>query len=132
VFGTYLLAARVVGNLFPLSVFDMYRAEAPDVAARVLAIDAAGQPGEIEDFEAFVCETQRVSLTRIDETCGPDHRPLEYVVRDQELHIEAHRGDDERGAEPITIVSRAHALTQPTFTDCVITRCTARRRGDSR
>ena len=55
-----------------------------------------------------------------------------YVVRDQQLWLEAHL-DPTGGPEAIAIVSRAYALAErpgaPAFTDCVIARCTARRRG---
>ena len=132
VFATYLVAARVVGNLFPLSVFDMYQSHAPEVAARVVVLDAAGREAELDHFEGFVCESEPVSLLRAGQSCGPDHRPLHYVVRDQELWIEAHRGGDAATSEPITIVSRARSVTrEPVTADCVIARCYARRRGGS-
>jgi hypothetical protein len=127
VFATYLVAARIVGNFFPFSVFDMYRERPRDVAARVLAIDASGAAVELDAFEGFVCE-EPLSLARLDLTCGADHRPLDYVARDQELYVEAHRGTE--GGEPIAIVSRAYALSSDhADSDCVIARCTARRRG---
>lgn len=129
VFATYLVGARIVGNFFPVSVFDMYRERPPDVAARVIVIDASGQAAELDEFEAFVCG-EPLSLARIDLTCGDHHRPLDYVARDQELYIEAHRGVE--GGEPIAIVSRAHPLSSArTSSDCVIAHCTARRRGSS-
>ena len=128
-FATYLVAARIVGNFFPLSVFDMYRGHAPEWAARVVAVDASGRVAELDDFEAFACDLEPVSLARVEATCGPDHRPLAYVTRDQELWVEAHRGSD--GDEPIAIVSRARALDHDSFDDCVIAKCTARRRGAS-
>jgi hypothetical protein len=127
---TYVIAARIVGNFFPLSVFDMYQARAPEVAARVLAIDAAGRTAELHDFEAFACDERPLSLAHIDDTCGPDHRPLEYVTRDQELYIEAHVGD--AGDESIAVVSRAYSLSDPGVSDCVIAHCMARRRGEAR
>jgi hypothetical protein len=135
VFATYLVAARIVRNLFPLSVFDMYQAHAAEAAARVVALDSRGETLEIEELEGWACE-QPPSLLKVEDTCGPRHRPLTYVARDQELWIEAHRGPTDASSEPIVIVSRAHALApspgQPSFADCVIATCTATRRGGSR
>ncbi|HFE46561.1 MAG TPA: hypothetical protein ENJ18_13885, partial [Nannocystis exedens] len=42
VFITYFVAARGIQNFFPLSVFDMYRAHAPAVVARIIITDPKG------------------------------------------------------------------------------------------
>jgi hypothetical protein len=130
IFATYVLAARGVRNFYPLSVFDMYQAHAPDVVARVLVIDATGDTAQIEDFEAWTCAPELV-LRDVDRTCGAEHRPLEYVTRDQELYVHAHRGEAP-GSETVTVVSRAYVLRpragEPAQSDCTIARCTATRR----
>lgn len=134
VFGTYLVAARVVGNFFPLSVFDMYQGHAPPVVSRVMVRDGAGATAEVDDYEGYVCEEPGLSMALVEQRCRPRHRPLDYVVRDQALHIEAHPGvPTDEGSEPVEIVMRAHVLDpspdEPAVTDCVVLRCTARRRG---
>lgn len=130
---TYLVAARIVGNWFPLSTFDMYQAHAPEVVARVVVVDGEGAKQELRYFEAYACEPVRLELAAtVAERCGEEHRPVPYVVRDQQLWLDAHL-DPAGGPEAIAIVSRAYALAErpgaPAFTDCVIARCTARRRG---
>ncbi len=133
-FAVYLGAARQVGSFFPLSVFDMYQGQAPDVVARVLAVDASGQVHELHRFEGFVCEPAAWRLDRreLARQCGDDHRPLPYVLRDQQQWIDDHR-DRSGAAESITIISRAHVLEDrpgaPAARDCVLVRCTATRRG---
>ncbi|MCA9712704.1 MAG: hypothetical protein KDK70_43145, partial [Myxococcales bacterium] len=97
IFATYLLAARMVGNFFPLSVFDMYQAHAPSVVARVLVVDEAGERAEVEDFEGWACEGPPLSMPQVEQRCGARHRPLDYVLRDQALYIEAH-GDAAGGS----------------------------------
>jgi hypothetical protein len=132
IFATYVLAARGVRNMFPISVFDMYQAHAPEVVARVLVLDAAGETAQVEQFEGFVCEDDPAVLMHVEDTCGADHRPLEYVTRDQASYLARHSGQAP-GPEAITLVSRAYVLTArpgaPPSTDCVLTHCTARRRG---
>lgn len=132
IFATYVVAARGVRNLFPISVFDMYQAHAPRVVARVVVVDAEGHKAEIEDFDGWVCEGGLPVLREPERVCGPDHRPLEYVTRDQELFLHAHEGEAP-GPEAVTIVSRAFVLDPepgtPRSTDCILARCTAHRRG---
>lgn len=129
---TYVVAARVVGNFFPLSVFDMYQAHAPEVVARVIVLDGAGGKQELGRFEAFACEPGPVRLAELEGRCGAEHRPPPYVIRDQQRWLDEQL-DPAGGPEAITIVSRAHVLVErpgaPAFRDCVVARCTARRRG---
>jgi nucleotide-binding universal stress UspA family protein len=132
---TYVVAARVVGNWFPLSTFDMYQGHAPEVVARVMAVDAEGRARELGHYEGYACEPAAVELAAaVAERCSEEHRPLPYVVRDQQLWLEAHV-EAAGGPEAIAIVARAYALAErpgaPAFTDCELARCTARRRGGS-
>lgn len=133
-FAVYLAAARVVGNFYPLSVFDMYQGHAPEVAARVVVIDAQGRASQLRHFEGFACEPAALELeaAQIEAQCGADHRPLPYVLRDQQHWIADHI-DPAGGSTSITIVSRAHVLEEragaPAVRDCALARCTARRRG---
>lgn len=125
IFGTYLLAARGPRNLFPLSVFDMYQGHAPEVVARVLVVDAQGRTAEIDAYDEWSCEWE-ADLLDPEPVCGADHRPLEYVTRDQSHYLEAHVG---RGGEEVRIVSRAYRLHEASrFDDCTLARCLARRR----
>ena len=125
VFATYLVAARGPRNLFPLSVFDMYQGHAPDVVARVLVVDAQGETAEVDAYDAWSC-TWVGSLDDVESTCGPSHRPIPYVTRDQLHYLESHGG---QGDEAVQLVSRAYALSSaPAWNDCVLARCVARRR----
>ena len=79
-------------------------------------------------------EDWETHLPQVEQRCGARHRPLDYVLRDQALYLEAH-GDAAGGslaAERVTLVSRSYALEpQPgaaASADCVVARCTARRR----
>ncbi len=133
---TYLVAARVVGNWMPLSTFDMYQGSAPEVAARVVVVDAGGERHELDRFEGYACEPAAAELAAtLAARCTDEHRPLPYVVRDQQRWLDAHR-DAADGPEAVAITSRAHALTgrpgAPASSDCVLARCTARRRGGGR
>lgn len=124
-FATYLLAARGPRNLFPLSVFDMYQGHAAAVVARVLVVDARGATAEIDAYEAWSCDGH-VALQNPEPLCGPDHRPLEYVTRDQARYLETHAG---QGTEEVRLVSRAYELRDASrFHDCTLARCLARRR----
>lgn len=130
---TYAVAARIVGNSFPLSTFDMYQAHAPEVVARVVVVDAAGRGRELSRYEGYACEPTPVRLAAaVKERCGDEHRPLPYVVRDQQLWLDAHL-DADGGPEQVALVSRAYVLAEragaPAFMDCVVARCTARVRG---
>jgi hypothetical protein len=132
---TYVVAARVVGNWFPLSTFDMYQAHAPEVVARIVVVDEEGRGRELGQFEGYACEPEPPRLAEaVAEQCGEEHRPLPYVVRDQQIWLDAHL-DPAGGPEAIAIVSRAYVLAErpgaPAFTDCVVARCTARPRGGS-
>jgi hypothetical protein len=132
---TYLVAARVVGNWFPLSTFDMYQARAPEAVARVVVADREGRRHELGQYEGYACEPLRLELAQtVAERCSEEHRPLPYVVRDQQLWLDGHI-DARGGPETIAIVSRAYVLAErrgaPAYTDCVLARCTARRRGGS-
>jgi len=132
---TYLVAARVVGNSFPISTFDMYQGHAPEVVARVVVVDGEGRKRELGQYEGYACEPAPVRLAeRVAERCSEEHRPLPYVVRDQQLWLDAHL-EPAGGPETVAIASRAYVLVErpgaPTFTDCVIARCTATLRGGS-
>lgn len=126
VFATYLVAARGPRNLFPLSVFDMYQGHASASVARVLVLDAAGEASEVDAFEDWACSWEGDALRAVEDVCGPQHRPLEYVLRDQERYIERHRGD---GDQNVRLVSRAYRLERVgESTDCVVAQCRVRRR----
>jgi hypothetical protein len=131
IFVTYLLAARGVRNLFPLSVFDMYKSHAPDVATRIIAVDAAGRAEELHAFEAFRCEP---AAPRLDELRSCEHAErgrIPYVVRDAQIYLDQHLRGDARGEE-VTIAARTWRLQgRPgplPFADCALARCVARRK----
>ncbi len=132
VFITYFVAARGIQNFFPISVFDMYRAHAPAVVARIIVVDPNGDASEITSWTDFHCEDGQPVLKDL-EACAPDPtaRPLGYILRDQQLHLDAHR-DVKPGPEAIAISLRSYQLRSdrgaPPHSDCIVARCTARRR----
>ena len=134
VFIAYFSAARGIQNFFPVSVFDMYRAHAPAVVGRVIVRDRAGDASELTTWTGFHCKGGRPVLRDL-EACAPDptSRPLGYILRDQQLHLDEH-SEVVPGSEAIAIaiVLRSYRLVAergaPPHTDCVIARCTARQR----
>ena len=132
VFVTYLVAARGPRNLFPLSVFDMYQGHASATAARVLVKDVSGEVAELDDYVDWTCSWEAQPPMSVEATCGSEHRPLDYVLRDQDLYLQAHAGE---GDENVRLVSRAYRLSdagRPRFDDCVLAQCRARRKGGTR
>ncbi|MCU0657681.1 MAG: hypothetical protein MUF64_21200 [Polyangiaceae bacterium] len=131
IFFTYLLAARGVRNLFPLSVFDMYKTHAPDVATRILAVDARGHGGELHAFDGFRCEPAAPSLQELSGCEGAVRGRIPYVIRDAQIYLDQHLESTTEGEE-ITIVARTWQLRrQPgplPFSDCALARCVARRK----
>lgn len=133
IFATYLVAARGVRNFFPLSVFDMYQRRAPAAVSRVLVVDRHGGEHRISELAGFHCEPAPPMLTDVRRYCGPEHEPLDYVMRDEQRDLEAHLSS-EPGREPIAIVSRSFRIAasgELTTSDCVLARCTANPRGDA-
>ncbi|MBX7080751.1 MAG: hypothetical protein K1X88_16255 [Nannocystaceae bacterium] len=128
IFAAYVIAARGIGNAFPLSVFDMYQGRGGDTAARVRVREADGSTRELDRYGALQCYPRLPMLTELRRSCGPEHQPLDYVTRDQQRWLEAHLVDTPQSRE-VAIVSRAWWLTPrehgPEFTDCVLARCTA-------
>ena len=132
VFIAYFSAARGIQNFFPVSVFDMYRAHAPAVVGRVIVTDRTGDASEITTWTGFHCDDGRPVLKDL-EACAPEptSRPIGYILRDQQLHLDEH-SEVKPGSEAIAIILRSYRLVTergaPPHTDCVIARCTARRR----
>ena len=65
VFFTYLIASRLVGSFFPLSIFDMYSNHVEGSIGRIMVLDAAGDAHELSHFEAFHCPEGRPSLMEV-------------------------------------------------------------------
>jgi hypothetical protein len=127
IFAAYLLAARGIRNSFPFSVFDMYQARGNTTAARVVVLDAQGTQHELDAFAALRCDPVP-QLSAALQTCSAEHRPLDYVVRDQQQLLES-RLVGEAQPMPMALVSRAwtFAETATTTADCELARCTAMR-----
>jgi hypothetical protein len=120
-FAGYFLAARGVGNLYPLSTFPMYSGAPAAALSRVMARTAAGEFLEVTDLVAWRCET----LPRLEDVACADARGIAYVDREREDHIRAHAG---AGAEPVELVRRVFSFdgaARPAA--CVISRCAATR-----
>jgi hypothetical protein len=116
-------------------VFDMYRRRAPDVASRILVVDGTGRASELGRYEAFLCEPARLELGRAERCPLAQKGRIDYVVRDMQIYFDAHLSN-EKGPEEATIVWRTFTLEDrpgpPAFEDCVLARCSARRKGDAR
>lgn len=131
VFVAYLVAARGIGNCYPVSVFDMYQGRGDETAARVMVRDVGGAVLELEEFENYSCFPRLPMITEVKRYCPAAHQPLDYVTRDQQQLLERRiTATPHADGEEVAIVSRAFFLAeQPLVTqDCVIARCTAQRR----
>lgn len=131
VFGAYLVAARGIGNCYPVSVFDMYQGRGDETAARVMVRDRGGEIFELDAFDGFSCFPRLPMISEVKRYCPTEHQPLDYVTRDQQRALERRLVDEPSvGDEEVAIVSRAFFLGErPLVThDCVLARCTARRR----
>jgi hypothetical protein len=127
-FATYVLAARGVRNLYPISVFDMYQRAAPTAVARVIVLDEHGGKHPLDAFTGFHCEPAPPMIPDVRRFCGPDHEPLDYVTRDQQRDFDAHLAGAP-GPLRIAIVSRSYRIDPVQLGtvehDCVLARCTA-------
>ncbi|MDI1449531.1 hypothetical protein [Polyangium sp. 6x1] len=128
----YLLAARGIRNFFPLSVFDMYQGRSPDVASRVLVVDAAGEAAELTAFDGFSCAPAWPKLDDVRHCAFGDQGRVEYVPRDLQIHFDAHVTSDAAGMEDGHIVWRTWTLEDrpgpPASQDCQLAFCRVRRR----
>ncbi len=129
IFCAYFVAARLVGNLYPLSTFEMYSRPAPEWAARVFARDADGRLHRVDAFVGWRCPDP-TDLRAALASCGARHIALDYVVRDDQVAIDD--GDPSPAGEPVELISRAQRVaTGPGERThvCRIATCTATRRG---
>ncbi|MDI1478676.1 hypothetical protein [Polyangium sp. y55x31] len=128
----YLLAARGVGNFFPLSAFGMYQGRSPDVASRVLVVGASGEAAEITAFDGFSCAPAWPKLDDVRHCAPGDQGRVEYVSRDLQVYLDAHVTSDAAGMEDARIVWRTWTLEDrpgpPASQDCELASCRVRRR----
>jgi hypothetical protein len=124
-FAAYLALALVVGNLYPVSTFEMYSSKRATSASRVVARDGAGAMREIDEYESWSCD----GPTSIEPAACAASFPYAYTTyldRAAVDWIDAHRG---QGGEPVDVVRRIYrlgaAVGPPAFEDCVLQQCRA-------
>lgn len=124
----YVVAARGIGNLFPLSTFEMYGSEAADSASRIVVRDAQGRLVEVDDFTALECSDSPSA----DVTACVDQWPFGYTPAEDNKAI-AHVGAASpvgAGGETVAIVRRIWRFDSegpPTHVDCTLAMCRGRR-----
>ncbi|MBK9260928.1 MAG: hypothetical protein IPM54_14055 [Polyangiaceae bacterium] len=133
IFLAYVLAARGVRNFFPISAFDMYQARSQDIASRVLVVDEMGKPSELTQYEAFRCDPPRPELANVQHCLHAGAGRVEYVLRDAQIHLDAHLTPDIADGTDVKLVWRTFTLKDrpgpPAFTDCVLATCRVRGKG---
>jgi hypothetical protein len=116
----YLLAARGVGDLYPLSTYSMYAGSPGDSISRVMAL-VGGSFVEVTDLSSWQCD----NLPHLEAAQCGGARGIAYLDREREAHIRNHPGD---GGEPVELVRRVFSfdgVQRPAY--CTLARCRARR-----
>lgn len=121
----YVVAARGVGNLYPLSTFEMYGGTRLTTASRIAVIDADGVH-EVERFSRWRCNAP----VDVDPRRCTNEWPFFHVeARDREVlaHIEraAEPSTDARDVTVIRRVWRAAEDGPMIASDCELARCEA-------
>jgi hypothetical protein len=123
----YLGLALSVGNLYPVSTFEMYAAAPARSASRVIARDAAGAAHEVDEYREWSCDAP-VPLDRAPCASEWPYAYTGYLDRAAADWIASHPGS---GGEPMEVVRRIFRLGAagpPEVRDCVLSRCRAVRR----
>jgi len=123
--GSYVLAARGAGNLYPFSTFEMYGSTALDSASRIVVRDGDAVR-EVERFEHWRCDAV------------PDEDPRVCAAQWPFVHMESvdraalrrvreatPPEADVRAVELVRRIWRFDADAAPTIEDCVLARCEA-------
>jgi hypothetical protein len=135
IFIAYVLAARGIRNFFPISAFDMYQRQSPTIATRILVVDAAGASSEITQYDAFQCNPAQSKLENVQHCEGAAIRGPGYVVRDQQIYLDAHLRSGSIEGPEAKLVLRTFTLEDrpgpPTFSDCALAVCRVHKRGES-
>jgi len=134
IFIAYVLAARGIRNFFPISSFDMYQGRAPTIATRILVVDDIGHSSEITQYDSFQCNPAKPKLENVQHCQGAAIRGPNYVVRDQQIHLDAHLRSGLTDAPNAKLVLRTFTLEDrpgpPAFSDCVLAACLVHKRGE--
>lgn len=95
----YVVAARGVGNLYPLSTFEMYGATRLVDASRIVVI-AQGEPHEVERFSKWRCDREPdPDPHRCDESW-----PFFHIEASDRAAIDRVRNAASPGADAIAVV----------------------------
>jgi hypothetical protein len=126
-FGGYLALGLAVGNLYPISTYEMYAGEQATAGSRLAVRTADGDVVEIDRFVDWRCP-ERVPTAPT--ACGvywPFYH-VPYLDRAAVEHIEEHAGD---GDEPVAVIRRIWRLSRDGgiagVEDCPVASCRARR-----
>lgn len=134
IFIAYVLAARGIRNFFPISSFDMYQGRSLTVTSRILVVDNEGQTGEITHYDSFQCNPEKPILENVQHCEGAAIRGPGYVVRDQQIYLDAHLQPGAAQDPRAKLVLRTFTLENrpgpPAFSDCVLAVCQVHKRGE--
>ena len=121
--GTYVLAARGAGNLYPFSTFEMYGSTALDSASRIVVRDGESVR-EVERYARWRCDPPPVEDPRVCARQWPFFH-MESVDRAALRRVREAEAptDDAHEVELVRRIWRFPPDEPPTITDCVITRC---------
>jgi hypothetical protein len=134
IFIAYVLAARGIRNFFPISSFDMYQGQAPTIASRILVVENDGGSSEITHYDSFQCNPAEPKLENVKHCEGATIRGPGYVVRDQQIYLDAHLHSGADDGLAAKLVLRTYTLENrpgpPAFSDCLLAVCRVRKRGE--
>ncbi len=121
----YVVAARGVGNLYPLSSFEMYGSTRLTTASRI-AVQTDRGVQEIERFSRWRCATPPSVDPRI---CLAQWPYFHVEARDREVldHIRD-AADPGTDAQPVTVIRRVWRLPADgpaVASECVLAQCEA-------
>ncbi len=128
VFVAYVLAARGIRNFFPISAFDMYQAQSPTIASRILVVEtSSGKTFEVTDYDGFQCNPSKPKLDDLRRCEHADIGLIQYVIRDQQIHLDEHLRQELNGGVEAKLVWRTFLLEDrpgpPKFSDCLLAVC---------
>jgi len=135
-FGSYFTVARIVGNVYPFSIFPMYAGQHRTTGSRIVVKDESQALHEVSDGLAWTCDDAAEAgvppggapSPALDAyACtGSDVYSITYVDREAIEYIRTHPGSDPR-AQPVELVRHIWSFPDernpPTTHDCHVAFC---------